>query len=213
MESNLKAIFFKDVNCVLPTSNGFGTKLFSCGLGIVAMHDTARCLLKIYLNRKNKKSWHYQFVATFGKKLFLGKLVGVFISLDDTDLDVKPKTEKHINNKKTLVIKSRSKSAPSPSKNTLKQTEVLFFPDSGIPCQDFYSSPTGCSKNETCPFLHEETAYLRLLRLLKSAKKSIDVCVFCLTCGDLGDFIIVLWAAKCLVLTKHNGNEDSFNKT
>ena len=33
-------------------------------------------------------------------------------------------------------------------------TLVLFFPDDGIPCQDFYNSRAGCPR-DNCPFLHE----------------------------------------------------------
>merc|ERR1719419_393197 len=66
----------------------------------------------------------------------------------------------------------------------------IFVPNSGIPCQDFYSSSSGCSKGDDCNFLHEHTTYFKLLKYIESAKSSIDVCVFCLTCGDLGTTLI-----------------------
>ena len=34
----------------------------------------------------------------------------------------------------------------------------------------------------------QESAYQRLIDLLRSAQVSLDVCVFCITCADLGDF-------------------------
>lgn len=68
-------------------------------------------------------------------------------------------------------------------------TLVLFFPDDGIPCQDFYNSRAGCPR-DNCPFLHEKTAYQSLVNLLRSARKTLDVCVFCITCADLVSVLI-----------------------
>jgi len=68
-------------------------------------------------------------------------------------------------------------------------TKVLFFPDDGIPCQDFHASRAGCPRNN-CPFLHEVTAYQQLLDLLRSAQVSLDVCVYCITCADLVSALI-----------------------
>jgi len=191
MESQWKALLSGEVDCVTQKTIESGTKVLLCSLGFVIFHDTARCLLKVFRNKKNNKTWYHRFQATAEKKLILGKLIGSFVRMD-----VKEKT-----------VAMRNKAAPTsapnkklqPSKQSSehpvpvavqRQTEVLFFPDSGIPCKDFYSSPTGCPKNDMCQFLHEETAYLRLLRILKAAKKSIDVCVFCLTCMDLGSTLI-----------------------
>ena len=175
MDTHLKALFSGEVDCVTPQTVKSGSKIILCGLGVIVIHDAARCLLKIYLNRKNQKSWRHHF----GKKLLLGKFLSIFLWSGEGEAKVKqpkpPKASSAPTHPSDKPVVSRS------------QTEVLFFPDSGIPCKDYYSSPTGCSKNEMCQFLHDETAYLRLLRILKSAKKSIDVCVFCLTCGDLGE--------------------------
>jgi len=63
-------------------------------------------------------------------------------------------------------------------------TRVLFFPDDGIPCPEFHESRAGCPR-DNCSFLHEETAYGCLTKLLRGAHVSIDVCVFCLTFVDL----------------------------
>jgi len=69
------------------------------------------------------------------------------------------------------------------------QTQVLFFPDAGIPCKDFYNSRAGCPR-DNCPFLHEKTAYQSLINLLRSAQKTLDVCVFCITCADLVSVLV-----------------------
>ena len=191
MNYELKEIFSKEVDWILP-AYGTGIKFVTYGLSFAGIHDAFRCLLKFYLNRKDKKLWHHQFKATFEKKLIFGKLVGVFFSgrKDDRPKDDQEKLIPS-NPLQTLPPASKSSSRPSSLDPRVEvraiksKTEVLFFPDSGIPCKDYYSSSTGCSKDD-CPFLHDETAYLKLLRILQDAKKSIDVCVFCLTCGDLG---------------------------
>ena len=190
MESHWKALFSGEVDCVSQQTIESGTKVLLCGLGFVVFHDTARCLLKLFRNRKNNKTWSHHFQATAGKRLILGKLIGIFIRADVKDKTVakRSKAVQDANKKPPITNPPAIPVTPAAPAATPRQTEVLFFPDSGIPCTDFYSSPTGCSKGDMCSFLHEETAYLRLLRILKSAKKSIDVCVFCLTCMDLGEF-------------------------
>jgi len=83
----------------------------------------------------------------------------------------------------------QSTTSSSSQEDIEPRTLVLFFPDDGLPCKAFYESRAGCPKTN-CPFLHEETAYQRLIDLLRSAQVSLDVCVFCITCADLVSVLI-----------------------
>eukprot|EP00127_Corallochytrium_limacisporum_P004122 Clim_evm67s157 gene=Clim_evmTU67s157 len=61
---------------------------------------------------------------------------------------------------------------------------VLFFPDKGMPCRYGKS----CRRNN-CKYEHGETSLTKLLNLLKKAKRSMDICVFNITCNEIADEI------------------------
>lgn len=66
---------------------------------------------------------------------------------------------------------------------------ILFFPDSKLACQVHYSNPEGCLRSG-CRYSHEDTSLSKLQTYLLSAKQSLDVCVFVITCRELADSLI-----------------------
>jgi len=68
-------------------------------------------------------------------------------------------------------------------------TDVLFFPDSKISCKDFFESVGGCI-NQHCSYTHSITSLRKLLMLIKSARKSIDICVYCISCHELVEAVL-----------------------
>jgi cardiolipin hydrolase len=42
-------------------------------------------------------------------------------------------------------------------------------------------------------FAHEKTSLSRLLGFLNRTKRSLDICVFTITCNDISDTIAALW--------------------
>ena len=65
--------------------------------------------------------------------------------------------------------------------------EVLFFPDKALPCRNFMR--TGSCKRPNCTYAHERTSLVRLLEVIDAAKKSLEVCVFTITCNEIADAI------------------------
>ena len=63
---------------------------------------------------------------------------------------------------------------------------VIFFPDEKLPCRR-----ANCT-NKNCQFAHEPTNLSRMLDVMKTAKKTLDICVFTVTCDDIADPIIEL---------------------
>jgi hypothetical protein len=89
---------------------------------------------------------------------------------------------------------------------------VLFFPDPALPCR-FYLAGQACMKKRGCNFAHtvglcccvwalrmfqkdtrrkahsrcpQPTSLTRFLHVLCSAKKTLDICVFTITCDEVG---------------------------
>lgn len=60
--------------------------------------------------------------------------------------------------------------------------EVLFFPDDKMPCR--YG---GNCRRQRCEYAHNRTSLTRLLGYLNSAKRTLDVCVFTITCNEIAD--------------------------
>ena len=54
-----------------------------------------------------------------------------------------------------------------------------------MPCRN----GSNCTR-KTCDFAHEATGLTRMLDYLKSAKKSLDICVFTITADEIADTII-----------------------
>ena len=66
------------------------------------------------------------------------------------------------------------------------KSEVLFFPDDKMPCR--YGSE--CRRGDSCDYAHNETNLTRFLKHLKSAEKTMDVCVFNITCNEIADALL-----------------------
>ena len=68
-------------------------------------------------------------------------------------------------------------------------TEVLFFPDKKVACKAHFTADYGC-ENAYCQFSHTENSLSKLFTYLISARTSLDVCVFVITCSDLADLLV-----------------------
>lgn len=66
--------------------------------------------------------------------------------------------------------------------------EVLFFPDKALPCRNFMRAGALC-RRPNCTYAHERTSLMRLLEVIDGAKKSLEVCVFTITCNEIADAI------------------------
>lgn len=60
--------------------------------------------------------------------------------------------------------------------------DVVFFPDLTVACEAHFSY--GCN-NAECWHSHEETSTMKVSRFIETARKSIDVCVYCITSDAL----------------------------
>ena len=74
---------------------------------------------------------------------------------------------------------------------SITRSHVLFFPDKDVACKDFFISEDGCFKSY-CKFSHDKTSLSELYKHMITCKKSLDVCVFVLTCKDLADVLLRL---------------------
>ena len=63
----------------------------------------------------------------------------------------------------------------------------LFFPDAHLPCRN-YLNGVPCKKR-TCAYAHEPTSLTKLLTVLRSASRTLEVCVFCITCNEIADVL------------------------
>ncbi|XP_052069010.1 uncharacterized protein LOC127708201 [Mytilus californianus] len=84
---------------------------------------------------------------------------------------------------KRVNIKNKGKRRKFP------KTEVLFFPDETVACKSYFTDDYGC-RNSNCRFSHEENSLSKLFTYLMSARTSIDICVFVITCSDLAELLI-----------------------
>ncbi|XP_054717003.1 uncharacterized protein LOC129226425 [Uloborus diversus] len=102
-----------------------------------------------------------------------------------------------------MISSKLFKKLQRPKKNSLTQSlkeqydkenstdefhKVLFFPDSGIVCRRTSSGRICRDKN--CAAVHDETSLSVLINLLNLSQKSIDVCVYFITCSLLGDTLV-----------------------
>lgn len=90
--------------------------------------------------------------------------------------------------------KGRAASAKTKAKNGGNGgdsfVDVLFFPDPGMPCKNFRSAK-GCTR-KNCKMIHDEgSSLLTFLEWLNKAKKTMEVCVFTITCDEV-------WRAVCI---------------
>lgn len=59
--------------------------------------------------------------------------------------------------------------------------EVLFFPDGKMPCKHGRS----CRRGASCQYAHHPTSLTRFLQVLGSATRTLDICVFTITCNEV----------------------------
>ncbi|CAK8694407.1 unnamed protein product [Clavelina lepadiformis] len=87
--------------------------------------------------------------------------------------------------------------------NTPVFHKVLFFPDKQIPCQKYLLSPKGCTRTK-CSYSHDETSsFLQLIRHVLKSQRSIDLCIFSITCNELAHAVLLKYrqGAKVRVIT------------
>nr|XP_037286669.1 mitochondrial cardiolipin hydrolase-like [Rhipicephalus microplus] len=68
--------------------------------------------------------------------------------------------------------------------------QVIFFPDRGVACPKATHDDSDTCGNPQCCFLHGRTSLRTLVHTLTSAERTLDVCVYMITCDTLGDAII-----------------------
>ena len=69
--------------------------------------------------------------------------------------------------------------------------EVLFFPDTaGMPCRTYLNNPNKHCTRPNCTYAHSDTSLVKLLRHVNGANKTLDVCVFTITCNEIADAVI-----------------------
>lgn len=66
-----------------------------------------------------------------------------------------------------------------------ESTSVVFFPDPAMPCKAFMKGEVCQRKN--CVYSHEPTSLSILLKEIRAAKKTLDICVFTITCDKISD--------------------------
>lgn len=63
--------------------------------------------------------------------------------------------------------------------------EVLFFPDRALPCRH-----GAACKRKNCSYAHEPTNLTRLIFILSQAQRSLDICVFTITCDEISNAVM-----------------------
>ncbi|TMW60160.1 hypothetical protein Poli38472_000202 [Pythium oligandrum] len=67
--------------------------------------------------------------------------------------------------------------------------EVMFFPDPRLPCKAAIANEPCTQKR--CRFDHDlDTNLLKILRYLRSAKKTMDICVFTITSDEIAEEVL-----------------------
>ena len=83
----------------------------------------------------------------------------------------------------------RPRDSESESKDKRDIMEVLFFPDKEVACKTHFLSDTRCFKRN-CKYSHGKTSLSELYRHLSSCRKTMDVCVFVMTCEELVGIVL-----------------------
>ncbi|CAG5117662.1 unnamed protein product [Candidula unifasciata] len=85
---------------------------------------------------------------------------------------------------------SRSSGNKTESESRLSSTslQVLFFPDKDVACREHFLTGNGCMK-VNCRFSHNKTSLSELYRHMLDCQKTMDVCVYIITCKDLADIL------------------------
>ncbi|KAH7474136.1 hypothetical protein PRIC1_014450 [Phytophthora ramorum] len=67
--------------------------------------------------------------------------------------------------------------------------DVLFFPDPAMPCKNFHSDK-GCTR-KNCKSIHDQgSSLMTLLGYLNGSKKTMDICVFTITCDEIAEAVL-----------------------
>mmetsp|Transcript_128098 Transcript_128098/g.190885 ORF Transcript_128098/g.190885 Transcript_128098/m.190885 type:complete len:220 (-) Transcript_128098:29-688(-) len=105
------------------------------------------------------------------------------------DKEDKPKKEKKDKDDKSKGKDKKEHKEDKPKKEStsvsITSSEVIFFPDEKMPC----NNGSSC-KRKQCNFAHEPTGLTRMLDVLSSAKKTLDICVFTITANEIADRVI-----------------------
>jgi len=68
---------------------------------------------------------------------------------------------------------------------------ALFFPDKKMPCNRYLNDgTTDHHHRDKCKFAHEETSLVKLIRILRLAKKTLDICVYTITCDQISNEVM-----------------------
>ena len=67
--------------------------------------------------------------------------------------------------------------------------DVLFFPDGKMPCRAVMRGGE-CRRGDACEYAHGRTSLTRLLDVINAATKTLDVCVFTITCNEIADAVV-----------------------
>uniref|UniRef100_A0A7R9YVT9 Mitochondrial cardiolipin hydrolase n=1 Tax=Chlamydomonas euryale TaxID=1486919 RepID=A0A7R9YVT9_9CHLO len=75
---------------------------------------------------------------------------------------------------------------------SIGHVDVIFFPEpSGkMPCRNA-NTPRGCHRHN-CNYEHGPTLIGRFLQYLNSATRTLDICVFTITCDEISDAVMAL---------------------
>lgn len=65
---------------------------------------------------------------------------------------------------------------------------MLFFPDAKMPCRNYLQGQV--CRRKSCAYAHTRTSLVALLQVLRSAKKSLYVCVYTITCNEIADELV-----------------------
>lgn len=85
--------------------------------------------------------------------------------------------------------------------------EVIFFPDKAMPCRH----GRNCRRGPSCQYAHGPTSLTRLLNHIASARQSLDICIFTLTCNEIAEQVAT--AAKRGVRVRIITDDDQMRTT
>lgn len=74
------------------------------------------------------------------------------------------------------------------NKNVKHFNKVIFFPDPGIACRRILSGRE--CHDQHCSAVHDKTSLSVLISVLNLSQHTVDVCVYMITCGILGDALV-----------------------
>lgn len=75
-----------------------------------------------------------------------------------------------------------------PNDKSAHFNKVIFFPDRGLACRRMLSGRICHDKH--CSAVHEKTSLSVLLNILNLSQRTLDVCVYMITCSILGDALV-----------------------